>query len=349
MHQESDIRILFFADSHLGLDYPIRPRIERRRRGQDFFDNFQTVLDHAARRRMDLVIHGGDLFFRSRVPARIVDLVYQQLLDFAKHGIPIYIVPGNHERSRLPPSLLLNHPGISVFDRPKTFLLRKEEKTLSLSGFPFVRKNIRQDFKSIVSETGWDAVPADARLLCMHQAVEGAEVGPVNYRFRYGSEVIRFSDLPADCLAVLSGHIHRKQVLTAETENGKTTLIYPGSIERTSFAEKDERKGFFEIVVGPRPDSDAWHMKRLEFIELPSRPMVDVLLDPKIKPWDLGTHIRSQLAGLDDDSIVRFKCIKTVGHPFDGILTSAFLREVMPASMNFQLSIDFRTAKRTER
>jgi len=37
------IRILLMADTHLGFDLPFRPRIKRRRRGPDFFANFEPV------------------------------------------------------------------------------------------------------------------------------------------------------------------------------------------------------------------------------------------------------------------------------------------------------------------
>ena len=68
---------LFVSDTHLGFDLPRRPRVERRRRGPDFFENFERALepahdDHPARvkglsvenvRRLD----GVDIF---RVRAR---------------------------------------------------------------------------------------------------------------------------------------------------------------------------------------------------------------------------------------------------------------------------------------
>jgi DNA repair exonuclease SbcCD nuclease subunit len=38
------IRILLIADTHLGFDLPFRPRIKRRRRGLDFFANFERAL-----------------------------------------------------------------------------------------------------------------------------------------------------------------------------------------------------------------------------------------------------------------------------------------------------------------
>ena len=109
------LRIVFLADTHLGFDYPVKPRIKRRRRGPDFFANFRQVLEYARQTRPDIVLHGGDLFFRSKIPPKIIDLVYGDLFDFAGEGIPLLIVPGNHERSILPASLFLNHPNIHIF------------------------------------------------------------------------------------------------------------------------------------------------------------------------------------------------------------------------------------------
>ncbi|NOZ09293.1 MAG: metallophosphoesterase, partial [FCB group bacterium] len=116
------IRILFFSDTHLGFDSPLKPRIRRRRRGEDFFANCDRALRAAVEQRADLVIHGGDLFFRARIPRPIVDRVYARLREFTRHGIPLLLVPGNHEFSRFPDLYRLDHPLISVFTRPRTFV-----------------------------------------------------------------------------------------------------------------------------------------------------------------------------------------------------------------------------------
>jgi DNA repair exonuclease SbcCD nuclease subunit len=55
------IRILFLADPHPGFDLPIRLRIQRRRRGPEFFANFKRALQPAVKGRVDCVVHGGDL------------------------------------------------------------------------------------------------------------------------------------------------------------------------------------------------------------------------------------------------------------------------------------------------
>ena len=73
------VRILLLADTHLGFDSPPHPRVTRRRRGPDFFANFERALQPARRGEVDLVVHGGDLFFRSKVPAALVGLEGRQL------------------------------------------------------------------------------------------------------------------------------------------------------------------------------------------------------------------------------------------------------------------------------
>ena len=70
------IRILLLADSHLGIDTPLQVRVARRRRGDDFLANYRLALAPALAGDVDIVVHGGDVFDRPRVPA---SLAYQAL------------------------------------------------------------------------------------------------------------------------------------------------------------------------------------------------------------------------------------------------------------------------------
>jgi DNA repair exonuclease SbcCD nuclease subunit len=207
------IRILLIADTHLGFDLPFRPRIKRRRRGPDFFANFARALMPALRGEVDAVVHGGDVLYRSKVPARLVEMAFEPLKRVADSGVPVYLVPGNHERSTVPHGHLAAHHNIHLFDRPRTYHLQTASGSLALAGFPFVRTGIRKYFLSRVAQTGWQHTQADTHILCIHQSVDGAAVGPVGYTFRYAQDVIRSSDIPPGFTAVLAGHIHRFQVL----------------------------------------------------------------------------------------------------------------------------------------
>jgi len=242
------IRLLFIADTHLGFDFTFRPRVERRRRGSDFFSNYERALEPARRQEVDVVVHGGDLLFRSRVPARLVDMALAPLKEIADKGTKVYLVPGNHERSQIPYKILSLHPNIHIFDHPRTFVLAKNGLKLGLSGFPYWHDDVRHNFNDILLETGWRKYRGvcHGNILCVHHCFEGATVGPGNYTFRYNDDVIRLQNIPREFMAVLSGHIHRFQILRKNL-NGRliqTPVYYPGSIERTSFAERDEKKGY---------------------------------------------------------------------------------------------------------
>jgi DNA repair exonuclease SbcCD nuclease subunit len=334
-------KILFLSDTHLGFDMPFRPRVERRRRGPDFFANYAKALEPARDGKVDCVVHGGDILYRSKVPAELVHLAFEPLKQLADRGMPIYVVPGNHERSAIPYGLLAQHPNIFLFDRPRTYRLDVPGTSLALVGFPSVRRDVRGTFHSLIHQTGWHAEKADAAIVCMHQAVEGATVGPADYVFRSGHDVIRAAELPAGFAAFLSGHIHRHQVLTKDGSGHPlpAPVLYPGSIERTSFAEKSEKKGFLILEI----DAGGPHHSRLKdwrFVELPARPMVQV---------DLNVHrmgsdeLRRSLKGLVDklpaDGVVQ---IRIHGHPAakaQPILRAASLRTLAPPTMNVSVKL----------
>ena len=66
------VRVLLLADTHLGFDLPVNPRVNRRRRGHDFLANYATALRPAINGEVELVVHGGDVFNRSRPPSSVV-------------------------------------------------------------------------------------------------------------------------------------------------------------------------------------------------------------------------------------------------------------------------------------
>lgn len=327
-------RVLFLSDTHLGFDWPLRPRIQRRRRGPDFFRNYELALEPARRGEVDCVVHGGDVLYRSRVPPKIVEMAFKPLKELADEGVPIYIVPGNHERSRIPRSLLAQHPGIFIFDRPRTYLLEIERWTLGLAGFPCVRDKIRPTFETMVRQTGWRDTHAQGYVLLMHQSVDGAVVGPSDYMFKYDKDVVRTSDIPAEFAAVLSGHIHRFQVLTKDLRGGALTtpVFYPGSIERTSFAEKDEKKGY--LILELEIEDRVSRVRNWRFCELPTRPMVRVDLDPRRMSADFEAALRQVLDKLPRDGIVSLRLHGPLHEEAMSVLRAQSLRSLAPPTMN---------------
>ena len=287
-----EVAVLLLADTHLGFDDPVRARVDRPRRGVDFFENYERALEPARRGEVDIVVHGGDLLFRSKVSAGLVDRALAPLIAVADGGVPVFIVPGNHERGRIPFGLLARRRNVYVFDRARWFTLECRSVRVALCGFPHQRD---------IGITGLPLADvaeqpnADLRLLCMHQTVEGACVGAHDYTFRAGPDVLRGHAVPRGIAAVLSGHIHRAQILR-EDQGGRplaAPVVYPGSIERTSFAERLEAKGVWDLRF--RPGDGGGRLLSAQFTELPTRPMCRIDVSGA---WQHASALREHVAAL---------------------------------------------------
>jgi DNA repair exonuclease SbcCD nuclease subunit len=329
------VRILLLADSHLGFDLPVNPRVERRRRGHDFLANYAAALKPALNGEVDLVVHGGDLFHRSRVVPSLAYQAFEPLRKVADAGVPVFIVPGNHERARLPHLRFATHPGIHVFDRPRTFVRSVGGTTLALAGFPYQR-DVRTRFPEVLHSTAWNAARADVHLLCLHHSVEGAMVGPANYTFTTAADVVRHRDVPATFAAVLSGHIHRHQVLTSDLARRPlaTPVLYPGSLERTAYAEMGEPKGFLIVRVSPVARRVAW-----EFRELPARPMVRREVTPVgMSEAALQAAVQDIIASAPIDAVLSIRMTAPLTDAQWRAVSSARLREMAPPTMNVEIT-----------
>ena len=333
------VRILFLADTHLGFDLPVRPRIKRRRRGDDFLANYATALRPALAGEVDLVVHGGDVFNRSGPVASLAYQAFEPLTRVADRGVPVFIVPGNHERGRLPHIRFAQHPGIHVFDEPRTFVAEVRGLRVALAGFPSDRDAVRARFTQLLEATRWRDIAADARLLCLHQCIEGSTVGPANYTFTTAADVVRCADLPSGFEVVLSGHIHRHQVLTRDLRGRVlgTPVLYPGSIERTSIAEADEDKGFLliEIALGDGQTRVSW-----QFQSLPARPLVRCALDiDSCSDSELEARLRALLASAPPDAVLTITVDGTMTEHAGRLLSAANLRSLAAPTMNVELRL----------
>jgi exonuclease SbcD len=241
------LKFVHTADTHLGFHItrsPVSHPEGRLRRSQSISQNFLSVVEYALETEVDLFIHSGDLFNKYYIDRNTLDELIKPLVDLAKAGIPVLVVPGNHERSQFPFDLFHGLSNVLVFDHPKSVCLDLDGYSVGIAGFPFIREDSKRTFPGALEQTGYSELRADLNLLVTHQAFDGAVVGPSDFVFSgIRRDTVLRGSCPTDFEYIAAGHIHRYQVLPHPLKP-RLKFVYPGSIQRMSYAEVDEGKGF---------------------------------------------------------------------------------------------------------
>ncbi len=269
------MRLLHVTDTHLGVDRWFRGAPRGWRRADDHASALRTAL--AAAGEVDLVVHTGDLFDRSRPPARAVAEARALLANL---GVPLLLLPGNHDRRGLAGHFPGGIPGATIVDRPATVRLAG----IDVAVVPWAAE-----------ATSWaaQARALGGDLLVCHQSFHGARVPGFTFRSGHHAETVGAHQVPRRFPVVLCGHIHPRQVLTL----GESVVVHPGSAERTSFSERGETKGYAVVEVGT---TTTW-----QFVDLPSRPMRVVTHEADVEGVAPGELVSVRDPRLDDAVLAR--------------------------------------------
>ena len=270
------MRFLQLSDTHLGVRRFVPGAPAGWSRADDHLAAMRAALDLALAQGVDLVLHTGDLFDRSRPPARVIAQAASLLVETARR-VPVVVLAGNHDRRGLRPHLPLLCPGLHVVDQGERLVLAG----IALAVVPF-----------LADAQGWAAVarravgPGVDLLLC-HQAVDGCQVPGFTFRAGAQRDTLGTAHLPPGAPAILSGHLHPRQAL----DLGGVPVLMPGSTERTSFGEASQPKGCLLGELGV-------HL-RWRFVDLPTRPMVRVDAEDDLARVGPGALVRCGVPALD--------------------------------------------------
>jgi exonuclease SbcD len=300
------MKFIHTADTHLGFETTRVPQSDpdgRKRRAEAIFQNFLAVVQYTKDTRADLFIHSGDLFNKYYIPREELDELVQPILDLTKAGISVVIIPGNHERSEFPFDLFHGAHSIFVFDCPKTICLHLNGYSVGIAGFPFIKEDSRRTFIKALEETDYVGLRSDLNILVTHQAFDQATVGPGDFAFREGRRdtVSRYA-VPTDFEYIAAGHIHRYQILP-HPKKPRLKFVYPGSIQRVSFAEMFEEKGFVEgTLLNGRIET--------RFIPLPAYEMEIVEIEAAgLTAKECEDEIVSQFWRFSEERVLRFNLV----------------------------------------
>lgn len=248
------MRIAHIADTHIGFSAYRRsdPETGINQREVDVYKAFQHLVDSILRNKPDVVVHAGDLFDSVRPSNRALSVVLEQLLRLSEAGVQVVLVAGNHSTPRLRETgsvfRLFEHiDGVHAFYTPGLHRLQLGE--LEVVAFP------HQDKEPMIEALrSWERGRARYEVGVLHAGVQGL----TRYSLGEANELnlpTSLLNLKADYIAL--GHFHGMERIT---ENA----WYSGSLERFSFAEVDQEKGYMLVDLdrGSR-----------QFVKLPTRPM----------------------------------------------------------------------------
>jgi exonuclease SbcD len=305
------------ADVHEGkkFDYRIDPRTGLSERELDIHKNFKRIADFALDNNSKYLAILGDLFDKTHVAPIYRRLIREDVIEpLSRAGINIWVLAGNHDQPKISEKGtsiddFKGYKKVTIFREPKlvkeeisgkrvAFLIfpyLDEENIISLLGGDVKEENMRESAKECIrkwtEEKIKDSEEVDCRVFLSHYWVEGAKVRDGAWEIKPGEFNLDSSIIPEVNFAFL-GHIHKYQMLH---KNGME-IVYPGSVERMDWGEKNDEKGFISFSPG---------LPKWEFIRLPSREMIQ--LDIKVNPGEDPEEVLSGSLPNLENKLIRLK------------------------------------------
>lgn len=248
------MQIFHFSDTHLWI------WLENTPRENDFYKNFEFIINKILEKKPEIVVHSWDLFHTSKPWNKAISVVVENFLKLEKAGIKVIIIAWNHDTPRL---TLTTHP-FEIFQSMENFYVFYEPKikNIEISWINFVvLPHIHDEniFKEELRKTGNLLKENMSNIFISHFWISAQEYD--EYTDEISGINITLEELKTlkkfDYIAL--GHYHKQFNIW--------NICYPGSIEHTSFNQKNYKIGYNIF--------DSNTLKKESF-ELPSRPMIDL-------------------------------------------------------------------------
>lgn len=281
------IRLLHFADAHIDIANYGRhdPETGLPLRVMDFLHALDQIIDAAIEEKVDLVIFAGDAY-KDRNPQPTFQRAWgKRIMRLSQAGIPTLLLVGNHDVSpalgrahTLHEFATLEVPHIHVADGLKLWTAEQLGLPVQIISVPWLSRSllvgrvetvgrtveeIYQQLEDLVSSRVTELIeqadPDIPLILTAHASVQGAKFGSER-AVMLGHELILSGGLvnhpKLDYVAL--GHIHKPQVLS--DKGSHPPIVYPGSIERIDFGEKEDKR--FALAEVSKGDTH-WEFRML--------------------------------------------------------------------------------------
>ncbi len=325
------MKILHTADIHLGSNTygRIDPETGLNTRLLDFKRCFEFMVRRGLDEAIDLFLFCGDAY-RTADPTPTQQKVFAECLKpLSDAGIPIVMITGNHDHPvSFGKASALDIFGyisgdVRLFRKPEKALIETRSGPLQLLAMPWpirsmllskdehrkkspleIRDLIEQLYVGFIETTVKELDPALPTVLAGHFSVQGSEVAGSERTSLIAHEPKftpgQLAPPPIDYVAL--GHIHRFQ--DRRTDPEAPPVVYCSSIERITFKEADDPKGF--VLVNIEPDGGR-KKTTYAFVETPARRFLSLSRDVR-QAVDPTEAILQEIAGKNvEGAVVRVR------------------------------------------
>lgn len=266
------MKILHFSDTHIGVDSigGIDPETRINNRVLDYLEMLDSIIDFSRDEDVDLAIFTGDAFHVNNPKPIYLNEFSKRIIELRKQ-CPVALLVGNHDMTRSSSASAieiynsLQMEGIIIGNKIEMKVVDTKAGKIQLTMLPYpsnksieeISKQLKQAVKKIDKK-----LPS---IMLGHFSVKNAMTGSeVSYSMGATSEISIDDIARPEFDYVALGHIHKHQNLTVGMDD-TPPVVYAGSIERVSFNEEKEDKGFVLVEIINKETN--W-----EFILLDSRP-----------------------------------------------------------------------------
>lgn len=284
------IQIIHCSDVHLDKNFGISNLEKARQRKDDLNNAFSAVVDHAVETKPDIFLISGDVFDKLSPTNAAVNFLLQQIKKLNDVHVETFLIGGNHDVPKLGPSSSLAIGALSsaglatVFDSSDAVqkrVLRCDNRSVCISGRSYYTKQENANPLAGVK------IPLDGdyNIFMIHGSLQGLEVLPSD-NIQGGLNPFSADDLAPGLNYLALGHFHNYFI----RDHNACTIANPGSLERLSFSEINDRKGFLWVEMH---NSEA----TVERVEIPGRPMAT---------QELSLSKEAEYSPTINDSIIEF-------------------------------------------
>jgi DNA repair protein SbcD/Mre11 len=313
------MRILHFADLHVGVEAYGRPLPERgwSSRMQDFLEAFDRLVEYALSDRADAVIFAGDAY-KSREPSQTHQREFaRRIRRLSEAGIPTFLLVGNHdlpnaegrahaleiygtldvpnvyigdashfEGENYRPIVIPTRDGplqVAFLPWPQVSRLLASDPDAASMSIDQVRERVEQKMTALIAQQAAATDPDIPAILTCHVSINDFLV-----RDNPGSEQwMTVGTAPTLLKSALSQPAWDYIALGHHHNNmdlkGDTPCWYSGSMQPVDFGEEGQRKGFMVLDIDPaKPRGSRVGGSGLPRLEpVPIRPFVTIQFTPK--------------------------------------------------------------------